>query len=91
MQFFTSIEGSALLLSGGVYREAALFVNEKNEVFAKHGAGVIRLYPNNGTSAKSIVWREIKSPSEVYTSGCYLMIKNPLPAEPAVHPLKKAA
>lgn len=64
MCFFTPVEGRVLLRSSGVFREAALFRNDKGELFAKYGSGFIRLMVNNSTSAKAVNWSEIRTQEE---------------------------
>ncbi|WP_300440314.1 hypothetical protein [uncultured Mameliella sp.] len=60
MTFFTIITGAvALVHSGGVYRQADLYARG-SAVYAKHGAGFIRLSIGGATSAPKIRWAEIQ-------------------------------
>ena len=59
MPFFESIEGSVLLLSNGTFTEAKIFTFE-DHVFAKRGAGYIRLLKDGYTSANKVFWQSIE-------------------------------
>lgn len=49
---------SVVLLSRGVYREVSLFKRD-GQVYAKYGAGYIRLYVRAATSVSSVTWYDI--------------------------------
>ncbi len=73
MDIFQSVtDGKAILLNKGVYRQVDLYRRGAN-LYAKNGNGFIRLYPNQGTSVPSIVWRDL-DPGEghIAVKGCYL-------------------
>jgi len=58
MDYFTQIPGAtALVHSGGVYRQTDLYAR-KDAIYAKHGAGYIRLGIGGATSAPKIRWAE---------------------------------
>jgi hypothetical protein len=58
MTYFTEIAGaSALIHSGGVYRQTTLYARG-DAIYAKHGAGYIRLGIGGATSAPKIRWAE---------------------------------
>lgn len=58
MDYFTQIPGAtALIHSGGVYRQADLYAR-KDAIYAKHGAGYIKLSIGGATSAPKIRWAE---------------------------------
>ena len=62
MQFFTIItDAKAIIHSRGVYRQVDLYLRG-DRVFAKHGAGFVRLNAGGTTSAPNIRWAEIDTP-----------------------------
>lgn len=80
MQFFTEVEGYVLLKFQGVYREAPLMRNDKGELFAKRGSGLVRLMPHNSTTVNKLYWNEIKCSEEWQIFGCYLVLSSFVPA-----------
>jgi hypothetical protein len=59
MLLFTSIpDGSVLLYTHGIYREAALYAY-KGEPFAKIGSGYVRLLKGGCTGRGKTIWKEI--------------------------------
>lgn len=66
MHRFHEIPDAAVILaSKGVFRQAKVFVRNK-EIFAAHGSGFIRLYdrPLKGTSVSHIRWEDIDGVGE---------------------------
>ncbi|WP_425070669.1 hypothetical protein [Sagittula sp. S175] len=58
MDYFTNIPGAtALVHSRGVYRQTALYARG-DAIYAKHGAGYIRIGIGGATSAPNIRWAE---------------------------------
>lgn len=56
---FQTIEnGEVILISGGVYRLAEI-VRRKEHVFARYGAGFVRLYYGGATSKSKMRWEDI--------------------------------
>lgn len=86
MNFFTSIDGSVLLKSRGVYKEAPLLRNDKGELFVKYGQGAVRLLPHNATSIPKLYWNEIQSAEPFAVCGPYMVL-----AAYAFSPSKKKA
>lgn len=58
MNYFTQIPGaSALIHSGGVYRQTDLYARGE-AIYAQHGGGFIKLAIGGATSAPKIRWSE---------------------------------
>lgn len=58
MTFFTIITGAtALIHTGGVYRQTNLYARGQS-VYAKYGAGFIKLGIGGATSAPKVRWSE---------------------------------
>lgn len=58
MDYFTIINGATTLIhSGGVYRQADLYARGE-ALYAKYGAGYIRLGAGGATSAPKVRWAE---------------------------------
>ena len=56
MTYFTELPGEcAILLSGGIYREAPLYEYELG-LYAKFGPGFVRLAAHNETSRPRVRW-----------------------------------
>lgn len=54
---FTSLDATVLIRQSGTYKAADLFrCAGRNDVFAKVGAGYIRLQSGSATSKPSIMW-----------------------------------
>lgn len=69
MSLFTIIpEGQAIVLSGGVYRQVPIYARA-GHVYAKHGAGFVRLMRGGGTSHVNIKWLELDNPDGGHTEG----------------------
>jgi len=51
-------DGQCILISGGVYRVAELF-SRGEHIYARYGAGYIRLYKGGGTSKAKMRWEDI--------------------------------
>lgn len=61
MDFFTLIDGSAVLLySQGTYRQVAAY-RRGTKIYAKYGSGFILLSGYKGTTAPKVVWMEIEA------------------------------
>lgn len=58
MVFFVEIEGTCLLLSSGIYREAQLYACD-GKVYARWSNGFIRLSRHAVTGRKGVSWRSI--------------------------------
>lgn len=74
MDMFHEIpEAQAILVSSGTYRQVALYRRGEG-VYAKSGAGFIRLFPMGGTSTPATRWVEFEAgPSgTISDAGCYL-------------------
>ena len=62
---FWPIEGSAVVLyNKGIYRQVTIFVR-KNELYAKHGGGFVRLMKAGHTSYSNMSWGDISVPDDV--------------------------
>jgi hypothetical protein len=68
--FFTAIpEAQGILHSGGVYRQVALF-QRKGQVYARYGAGFVRLSQGGSTSAPKVRWAEgLYAPEGTFKEG----------------------
>lgn len=75
MDYFTPIDGSVLLRSGGIFSEHQVYRNHKKELFARKGNGYLRLMDHHGTSKERVFWDEVSLP--IATEFLYgrLMIK----------------
>lgn len=63
MNFITAIpEGQAIIHSKGVYRQVPLY-ERGGRIYAKHGAGFVRLSQGGATSAPNVRWAEIDTPN----------------------------
>lgn len=51
-------EGAVITLSKGVWRQSDLYRRECN-LYAKHGAGFIRLFKGGGTSIPTVSWKAL--------------------------------
>lgn len=60
MTFFNPIDGSVVLRNRGRFTEAKLYECD-GDIFAKYGAGFIRLKRNEATSLPSVFWVKIDS------------------------------
>lgn len=59
MEVFQEIPGSiAITLTKGVYHQTTLF-RRGTLIYAKHGSGFIRLFPQGGTSSPSTSWKDV--------------------------------
>ncbi|WRH62065.1 MAG: hypothetical protein RSE12_17085 [Fuscovulum sp.] len=59
MPFMTIIEGGvSLLYCNGVFRQANLY-HRNGDVYAKWGAGFVRLGAGGATSHPNVKWREV--------------------------------
>lgn len=68
MHFFTQITGAmALIHSGGVYRQTDLYARA-DAVYAKYGAGYIRLGIGGATSAPRVKWAEFDAGETAITT-----------------------
>lgn len=57
--FFTAIpEGQAITYAKGVYRQVPIY-ERKSAIYARQGAGFVRLNAGGGTSNPNIRWAEI--------------------------------
>ncbi len=69
MKFFTQIpEAQAILRQSGVYRQVDLYARD-GLVYAKYGAGYVRLAQGGSTSHPKINWLETDSPVGKITEG----------------------
>ena len=59
MDYFSPIpEGQAIILNRGVYRQSAVF-SRAGKVYAKYGAGFVRLMQGRTSSHPNIRWIDI--------------------------------
>ncbi len=59
MNYFSEIpEGQAIVCSGGVYRQTPI-AQRKGLIYAKYGAGYVRLHSGGGSSHPKLKWYEI--------------------------------
>jgi hypothetical protein len=59
MNFFTIIpDAQAIIHSGGVYRQAQLYLRG-DRIYAKYGSGFVRLAQGGSTSAPKIRWSDM--------------------------------
>lgn len=59
MNYFSEIpEGQAIVCSGGVYRQTPI-AQRKGLIYAKYGAGYVRLHSGGGSSHPKLRWYEI--------------------------------
>lgn len=58
MRFNKVDDGAAITRSRGIYRQVDIYERE-GKLYAKHGAGLVRLYKGGGTSNKDIKWSDI--------------------------------
>ncbi len=80
MQFLTAIDGAlALIHQRGVYRQAPLYLRG-SQLYAKYGAGFIRLSTGGATSAPNIRWAEIDTPDGAYVEQSHFLEYRPAPA-----------
>ena len=76
---FREIDGTIILTSRGVYREAKLGLLE-GRVYAKHGTGYVLLFSSGSTTAGKITWRRHDEPPDLHAIRCgYLGIAKPEP------------
>lgn len=65
MKYFSAIEeGQAIVLSNGSYRQVPIF-ERGGRVYAKYGAGLVRLNKGGSTSSKNVRWSELDAPNGV--------------------------
>lgn len=79
MDYFSPIpEGQAIILSRGVYRQSAVF-SRAGKVYAKYGAGFVRLMQGGASSHPNIRWVDIDT-GEIKTieRHGYLLLSGPL-------------
>jgi len=61
MQPFAKIEhGLVITFNKGIYRQVALYERNGN-LFAQHGSGFVKLYPEGRTGIPSMAWKDIDS------------------------------
>lgn len=60
MDYFHQIEDGKAVIRGknGLYRQVDLF-QRGGRVFAKYGAGFLRLHPQGGTSNPAVAWLDL--------------------------------
>lgn len=70
MDFFTIIpEAQGILHSGGVYRQVPLY-QRAGRVYARYGAGYVRLSQGGATSAPKVRWAEgLYAPAGTFKEG----------------------
>lgn len=69
MKYFSQIpEGKAIIRSNGVYRQVDLFCRD-DRVYAKYGAGYVRLLQGGGTTQPRINWLEFDAPNGTVKEG----------------------
>lgn len=67
MEYFTAIpEAQAVIHSKGVYRQVPLY-QRATRIYAKSGAGYVRLMQGGATSAANIRWADIDCPEGAWT------------------------
>ncbi|GAA6176910.1 hypothetical protein [Sulfitobacter pacificus] len=65
MKYFSSIEeGQAIVQSKGTYRQVPLY-ERGGRVYAKYGAGFVRLNVHRTTTNPSVKWVEMDTPNGV--------------------------
>lgn len=59
MHYFSTVpEGQVVTLNRGVYRQSQLFVRD-GKLYAKYGAGYVRLHQGGSSSLPNMRWLEI--------------------------------
>ena len=77
MDYFTAIpDGHAIIYSRGVYRQAPLFARG-DQVYAKVGAGYIRLMQNGVTTSPAFKIADIDLPVEYVEAQGRITLINP--------------
>ena len=77
MKFFSSIdEGQAIVMSKGSYRQVPLY-ERGGRVYAKYGAGFVRLNKGGSTSNLAVRWSEYDAPNGVITEKGHEVIYTP--------------
>ena len=67
MKYFSDIpEGKAIVHSKGVYRQVKI-AQRDGRVYARHGAGYVRLNKGGTTSCIAVLWREVDAPDGMIT------------------------
>jgi len=67
VKYFSDIpEGQAIVHSKGVYRQVKI-AQRDGRVYARHGAGYVRLNKGGTTSCISVLWREVDAPDGMIT------------------------
>lgn len=67
MNFITAIpEGQAIINSRGVYRQVPIY-ERGGKIYAKYGAGFVRLSQGGATSSPSVRWAELDTPNGRYS------------------------
>lgn len=67
MDYFTAIpEGQAITHINGVYRQIPIF-ERGGKIYARHGAGYVRLFQGGQTSAPNVRWSDIDTPMGQWT------------------------
>ena len=79
MNYFTAIpEGQAITHTKGVYRQSPIF-QRGGKIYARHGAGYVRLMQGGSTSAPSVRWAEIDTPEGQWSEdGGYVTYEGPI-------------
>lgn len=63
MKYFSEItEGQAIVQSKGTYRQVSLY-ERGGRIYAKYGAGFVRLNKGGSTSNMAVRWSEIDTPN----------------------------
>ena len=72
MDYFHKIDdGAVITLFRGVYRQAHLY-RRGDALYARHGAGFVRLHSKGGTSVPSLSWKEIDAgPGAAFSEGTF--------------------
>lgn len=75
MKYFTEIEeGQAVIFANGVYRQVKL-AERGGKVYAKYGAGYVRLHRGGGSSHPKVRWHEIDAGETGYhESGMHVLV-----------------
>lgn len=85
MNFFTAIpEAQGIIHAAGVYSQVPLY-ERGGKVYAKRGAGFVRLSQGGATSAPNVRWAEIDTPFGVWreTGGTVEYVADPAPVSEA--------
>lgn len=84
MDYFSIVpEAAAIITRGGVYRQVQVY-QRAGRLYAKYGAGFVRLIQGGSTSSPNIKWAALDTPEGSWSeAGGYVTYKAPLLLEAA--------